>query len=61
MEIPATVLTKIAAIKAKREYLVTLSEDSSIGILRLDINQALDELDELISELDEAFSTTGEV
>lgn len=46
---------KIAAIVNKREFLVQLLETPNLGTLRLDVDQALEELDELIDELKDTF------
>ncbi|AFY40465.1 hypothetical protein Lepto7376_4357 [[Leptolyngbya] sp. PCC 7376] len=47
-----TLREKVEVIKGKREALVKLLSDPTLGSLRLDVNQALEELDELIAELD---------
>lgn len=41
---------KTKTILSKREYLVQLLEKPDLGTLRIDVNQALEELDELIDE-----------
>lgn len=41
---------KINLIQEKREYLVKLLEKPDLGTLRLDVNQALEELDDLIDD-----------
>ncbi len=46
----ATILEKVKAIRSKREFLEQLSTRPNIGSLRLDVTQALEELDELIEE-----------
>ncbi len=46
---------RFTAITNKREYLVKLLEKPNLGALRLDINQALEELDELIEEFEQVF------
>ncbi len=46
----ATILEKIGIIKSKREFLVQLLQKPNLGTLRLDVTQALEELDELIEE-----------
>lgn len=46
---------KIGVIKAKRSALIKLLENPNLGTLKLDVNQALEELDELITELDQTF------
>ncbi len=45
-----TIKQKIKTIEGKRESLVKLLERSDLGTLRLDVNQALEELDELVDE-----------
>jgi hypothetical protein len=45
-----TIKERIAAVESKREYLLTLLEQPNLGTLRIDVNQALEELDELIDE-----------
>lgn len=46
---------KVQAIKEKRAVLLRLLEQKNLGTLRLDANQALEELDELILELERTF------
>lgn len=41
---------KMKTILNKREFLVQLLEKPDLGTLRIDVNQALEELDELIDE-----------
>lgn len=50
-----TIKTKVNQIAEKREFLVQLLEKPSIGTLRIDVDQALEELDELIEEFEETF------
>jgi hypothetical protein len=45
-----TIKERIAAVQSKREYLLSLLEQPDLGTLRIDVNQALEELDELIDE-----------
>ncbi|NJN72963.1 MAG: hypothetical protein HC799_09220 [Limnothrix sp. RL_2_0] len=45
----------IEVIQGKREALVKLLEKPNLGTLRLDVNQALEELDELLVELNQTF------
>jgi len=47
----AIIKSKIQAIASKREGLVKLLEKPDLGTLRLDVNQAIEELDELLDEL----------
>ena len=46
---------KVNQIASQREFLVKLLEKPNLGTLRLDINQALEELDELIEECENVF------
>jgi len=50
-----TLIERIRKIESKREVLVDLLESPSLGTLRLDVNQALEELDDLIEEFKETF------
>jgi hypothetical protein len=45
-----TVKERITAVRGKREYLLNLLEQPNLGTLRVDVNQALEELDELSDE-----------
>ncbi len=47
--------TQINLIEQKRESLVKLLETPDLGTLRLDVNQALEELDDLIDDLKISF------
>lgn len=51
----ATIKEKIREIKGKRTFLVELLERENLGILRIDVNQALEELDDLIEEFEKTF------
>ena len=51
----AVIVDKIKSITYKRKALVELLDKPDIGSLRLDVNQALEELDELIEELNKTF------
>ncbi len=51
----STIKAKVAEIASKRDYLVELLETPSIGTLRVDVDQALEELDELLEEFEETF------
>jgi hypothetical protein len=46
----ATLQEKVNQVASKRQFLVQLLEKPNLGTLRLDITQALEELDELIEE-----------
>ncbi len=45
-----TIKERITAVKSKREYLLSLLEQPNLGTLGVDVNQALEELDDLIDE-----------
>ena len=49
------IIERFTKIESQREYLVKLLEKPSIGTLRLDVNQAIEELDELIEEFAQTF------
>lgn len=46
---------KITQIESKREYLLQLLEKPNLGTLRIDVNQAIEELDDLIVEFKRTF------
>jgi hypothetical protein len=46
---------RINAIEEKRSVLLDLLENSDIGTLRIDINQAIEEIDDLLEEFDRTF------
>lgn len=46
---------RIRLVTEKREALLRLLEQPDLGTLRIDVSQALDELDELIEEFDQTF------
>lgn len=50
-----SIKTKIEVIQDKRKALLKLLESPNLGTLRLDVNQALEELDELLVELNQTF------
>ncbi|WP_373527636.1 hypothetical protein [Nostoc sp.] len=45
-----TIKERITIVQSKRQYLLSLLEQPNLGTLRIDVNQALEELDELIDE-----------
>lgn len=51
----STLVTRFREITSQRESLINLLEQPSIGILRIDVNQALEEMDELIEEFEKIF------
>ncbi|NJN60139.1 MAG: hypothetical protein HC795_00125 [Coleofasciculaceae cyanobacterium RL_1_1] len=56
-----TIRKRIKTIEEKRSVLLDLLENSDIGTLRIDVNQAIEEIDDLLEEFDRTFpeSTTG--
>lgn len=46
---------RIENIRAKREALIRLLEQPDLGTLRIDVNQALEEMDDLLEEFDRTF------
>lgn len=56
---PQTLRERIALIEGKRESLVRLLEQPNLGTLRIDVNQALEEMDDLIDEFKRTFPETG--
>lgn len=54
-----TLRERIALIESRRESLVQLLEQPDLGTLRIDVNQALEELDDLIDEFKRTFPDTA--
>ncbi len=54
-----TLKARVAMVKSKRESLLTLLEQPNLGSLRVDVNQALEEMDDLLDEFKRTFP--GEV
>jgi hypothetical protein len=50
-----TAQTWLNTIETKRDLLVRLLEQPDLGTLRIDVNQALEEMDDLISEFRRTF------
>jgi hypothetical protein len=46
---------RFKAIESKRESLIQLLEQPNLGTLRIDVNQALEEIDDLIDEFKRTF------
>lgn len=55
---PQTIRERIALIEGKRETLLKLLEQPDLGTLRIDVNQALEEMDDLIEEFKRTFPET---
>jgi len=52
---PETMRERIALIETKREALVRLLEQPDLGTLRIDVNQAIEEMDDLMDEFKQTF------
>lgn len=50
-----TLKERIALIEDKRESLLLLLEQPNLGTLRIDVNQALEEIDDLLDEFKRTF------
>lgn len=51
----STIQEKVTILESKREALIQLLEQPNLGSLRLDVNQALEEMDDLIEEFKQTF------
>ncbi|MEA5620033.1 hypothetical protein VB711_19600 [Cronbergia sp. UHCC 0137] len=54
-----TIKERIAVVQGKRDYLLGLLEQPNLGTLRIDVNQALEELDDLIDEFKRTMPEAG--
>ncbi len=52
---PQTLRERIILVQNQRESLLKLLEQPDLGTLRIDVNQALEELDDLIDEFKRTF------
>ncbi|MUL36358.1 hypothetical protein [Gloeocapsopsis dulcis] len=52
---PEALRERVAQVVSKRETLLLLLEQPNLGILRTDVNQALEEMDDLIDEYRRTF------
>lgn len=52
---PQAMREQFAQIESKREFLVKLLEQPNLGTLRIDVNQAIEEVDDLIDEFKRTF------
>lgn len=50
-----TLRDRIQQIESKRESLLRLLEQPDLGTLRIDVNQALEEMDDLLDEFKRTF------
>ncbi len=51
---------RVELIRQRRPAVAKLLEKADLGMLRVDVNQALEEIDELIEEFDQVFSPDPE-
>lgn len=54
-----TLKERVAIVEGKRESLLRMLEQPNLGSLRIDVNQALEEMDDLIDEFRRTFPETG--
>lgn len=52
---PQTLRERFLLIQSRRESLLQLLEQPDLGTLRIDVNQALEELDDLVDEFKRTF------
>lgn len=52
---PETLRERIALIESKRDTLLRLLEQPDLGTLRVDVNQAIEEMDDLLDEFRRTF------
>ena len=53
-----TIKDRISTVQDKRERLLSLLEQPNLGTLRVDVNQALEELDDLLDEFNRTIPET---
>ncbi|MCU0570720.1 MAG: hypothetical protein MUF49_29615 [Oculatellaceae cyanobacterium Prado106] len=52
---PQSLRERFKLIESKRDSLVRLLEQPDLGTLRIDVNQAIEEIDDLIDEFNRTF------
>jgi len=52
-----TIKERVAEIESKRESLVRLLDRSDLGSLRIDVSQAIEEIDDLLEEFKRTFDS----
>ncbi len=52
---PQMMREQINQIASKREFLLRLLEQPNLGTLRIDVNQAIEEMDDLLDEFKSTF------
>ena len=56
---PEEIRSRITLIEGKRETLVRLLEQPDLGVLKVDVNQAIEEMDDLLDEFKRTFPEAG--
>jgi hypothetical protein len=51
----SAIQARVQQIESQREFLVKLLERPDLGLLTIDVNQAIEEMDELIAEFKQTF------
>lgn len=51
---------RIESIRLKRDILLKLLEQPDLGTLRIDVNQALEEMDDLLEEFESTFPAAAQ-
>ncbi|MGJ3254102.1 MAG: hypothetical protein ACFE0J_23660 [Elainellaceae cyanobacterium] len=57
---PNEIRERIGTIESKRESLVQLLEQPNLGTLRIDVNQAIEEIDDLLEEFERTFPASND-
>lgn len=57
---PSEIRERIGTIESKRESLVQLLEQPNLGTLRIDVNQAIEEIDDLLEEFKRTFPDSND-
>lgn len=53
-----TLREQVTKIESKRNFLLQLLERPNLGTLRIDVNQAIEEMDDLLEEFQKTFPET---
>ncbi len=53
----SSIQSRIRQIAEKRQVLVALLDEPDLGTLRIDVNQAIEELDDLLAEFQRTFGS----
>jgi hypothetical protein len=56
---PDLLRERLSQIESKRTVLIQLLEQPDLGTLRIDVNQALEEMDDLLIEFRQTFPDAG--